>query len=70
MVLPRYAFAWSLAAFNVGVEIGQACIVLTVAPLLAILRQRSPRLAEKVIAAGALSVTTAGAFWFFQRILA
>lgn len=70
MVLPRHALGWSLAAFNGGVEIGQACIVLTVAPLLVLLRQRSPRVSEKVIAAVALGVTTAGAFWFFQRILA
>ncbi len=70
MVLPRHALGWSLFAFNGGVEIGQACIVLTVAPLLGLLRQRSARSSERVIAAGALCVTTAGAFWFFQRLLA
>ncbi len=70
MELPRHALGWSLLAFNGGVEIGQACIVLAVAPLLALLRQRSVRLSEQVVAAGALVVTTAGSFWFFQRILA
>ncbi len=70
MMLPRDALGWSLFAFNGGVEIGQGCIVLTVAPLLALLRQRSPVLAERVVAAGALLVTTAGAFWFFQRVMA
>ncbi len=69
MVLPRHALGWSLTAFNGGVEIGQACIVLTVAPLLALLRQRSTLASERVISAGALCVTTAGAFWFFQRIM-
>lgn len=69
MVLPREALGWSLFAFNGGVEIGQACIVLAIAPLLALLRQRSARVAERVIAAGSLCVTTAGAFWFFQRIM-
>ena len=69
MVLPRHALGWSLAAFNGGVEIGQACIVLAVAPLLALLRQRSAIVSERVIAAGALCVTTAGAFWFFQRVM-
>lgn len=69
MVLPREALGWSLFAFNAGVEIGQACIVLTVAPILAYLRQQSPRYAERVVSVGALSVTAAGAFWFFERVM-
>lgn len=69
MTLPGHALGWSLFAFNFGVEIGQACIVLACAPLLALLGRRSPRLSEQVIAAGALCVATAGSFWFFQRIL-
>jgi hypothetical protein len=70
MMLPRHALGWSLFAFNGGVEIGQACIVIMVAPLLALLRQRTPALSERVIATGALCVVTAGAFWFFQRVMA
>ena len=70
MMLPRDALGWSLFAFNGGVEIGQGCIVLTVAPLLALLRDRRPLLAQRVVAFGALCVTTAGAFWFFQRVMA
>lgn len=69
MVLPRAALGWSLAAFNGGVEIGQACIVATVAPLLALLHRRSKPVAARVVAGGALAVTVAGAFWFFQRII-
>ena len=69
MELPRHALGWSLFAFNGGVEIGQGCIVLAIAPLLALIRQRSADAAEKIVAAGALGVTTAGAFWFFQRIM-
>jgi hydrogenase/urease accessory protein HupE len=70
MMLPRHALGWSLFAFNGGVELGQGCIVLAVAPLLALLRSRSPVIAERVVGAGALCVSTAGAFWFFQRIMA
>ena len=70
MMLPRYALGWSLFAFNGGVEIGQGCIVLAVAPLLALLRRRSPLVSQRVVAAGALCVTTAGGFWFFQRLMA
>ncbi len=69
MALPAQAIGWSLFSFNFGVEIGQACIVLSIAPLLALLRNYSPKLSIKVIHTAALGVTTAGAFWFFQRIL-
>ena len=42
MDLPRAALGWSLFSFNVGVEIGQMCIVLAVAPLLVLLCQKKP----------------------------
>jgi hydrogenase/urease accessory protein HupE len=70
MMLPREALGWSLFAFNGGVEIGQGFIVLTIAPLLALLRTRRPIFAERIVTAGALCVVTAGAFWFFQRVMA
>ena len=70
MMLPRQALGWSLFAFNGGVEIGQGCIVLAVAPMLALLRRRDPLFADRIVAAGALCVTVAGAFWFFQRVMA
>ena len=69
MVLPRAALGWSLFAFNGGVEFGQACIVAIVAPLLALAHRRSELVAARVVASGALAVTGAGAFWFFQRIM-
>jgi hydrogenase/urease accessory protein HupE len=67
--LPRQALAWSLFAFNVGVEIGQACIVLAVAPLLALLRSKRPRLAMRTVTVASLVVVAAGAYWFVQRAL-
>ena len=68
--LPRYALGWSLFAFNVGVEAGQACIVLAVAPLLALLRAKGkPVLARGILTAGSLGVIAAGAFWFVQRVI-
>lgn len=69
MMLPPDALGWSLFAFNAGVEIGQACIILAVTPALVLLRNRSQGTAEGVVAVGALFVTTAGAFWFFQRVI-
>jgi hypothetical protein len=67
--LPRHALGASLLAFNVGVEIGQASIVLVVAPALALLRARRPRLAGPVVALGSGIVIAAGGYWFLRRIL-
>jgi len=69
MELPRQALGVALFAFNVGVEIGQVCIILAVAPLLALLRNRKPLAARHVTHFAALFVTTAGAFWFFERVM-
>ncbi len=66
--LPAGALGWSLASFNVGVEIGQACIVLAVAPPLALLRTRRPALAPRVVTIGAIGIITAGAWWFVERV--
>ncbi len=68
--LPRAALGWSLLAFNGGVEAGQACIVLLVAPLLALLRRRDPRLSGHVVTACAACVALAGLFWFVERVMA
>ncbi len=68
MELPRAALGWSLFSFNVGVEIGQACIVLAVAPLLVLIYRRSAALAGRVVTASAFFVVFAGSFWFVQRL--
>ena len=68
--LPREALAASLLTFNAGVELGQACIVLAVVPLLALLRSRAPRLAPALAATGSWVVIAAGGFWLVQRVLA
>lgn len=70
MDLPRAALGWSLFSFNVGVEIGQACIVLAVAPALALLYRRTARLTGRLVTAGSFCVVAAGSFWFFQRVFA
>ena len=67
--LPREALGVSLFAFNAGVEVGQACIVAGVAPLLALLRARSPAGARRVVRAGSLIVLLAGTWWFVERAL-
>ena len=68
--LPREALGWSLAGFNAGVEIGQAVIVLLVAPPLAWLARRAPAAHARLVRALAFAIAAAGGFWFVQRLLA
>ena len=65
--LPAQAMGIALFSFNVGVEIGQATIVLLAAPLLAFLKQQT---GPRVVWAGSALVGLAGLFWFFQRLAA
>ncbi|HET7224421.1 MAG TPA: HupE/UreJ family protein, partial [Candidatus Eisenbacteria bacterium] len=66
--LPRGSLGIALAAFNVGVEIGQACIVLAVVPIVALARRAGPMAARRLVWAGSGVVIAAGAFWFVQRV--
>lgn len=68
--LPSQALGWALFSFNVGVEIGQICIVVVAATLLAALRKRWPVLGRRVVFVGSVVVIAAGTFWFFQRVFA
>jgi hydrogenase/urease accessory protein HupE len=70
LALPREAMATALFSFNLGVECGQACIVLSAAPLLAFLHRKSELLARRLVTVGSLTVIGAGAFWFVQRVAA
>ena len=66
--LPQRALAWSLAAFNVGVEVGQVAVILLAAPLLSTLRRYAPpRLTRDLLTSTACAVVIAGSFWFWQR---
>jgi hydrogenase/urease accessory protein HupE len=65
--LPRSGLAVSLVAFNAGVEVGQAAIVLTLAPVLHALSRRSTRVGRGVVVAGSLVVMAAGGYWLVVR---
>ncbi len=68
--LPKNALIWSLAAFNVGVEIGQVSIVLLAAPILAALRQSvSPGMLRRQKSMIACGIMLAGGYWLIQRAL-
>jgi len=68
MNLPSRALGWSLFSFNLGVEIGQLLVVVTIALALAALRSRNEAAGRQVALAGSLAVILAGAFWFVQRV--
>lgn len=66
--LPKDALGLALGAFNIGVELGQLTLVLTIAPLLALLRTHRPAAARRAVLAGTTVVILLGALWFLQRI--
>jgi len=66
--LNRQALGWSLASFNVGVEIGQACILAIVLPLLALIRRKSESAANLVTKFASIVIAIAGAVWFVARV--
>ncbi len=68
MDLPSRALGWSLFSFNVGVEIGQVLVVVTVATALAALRARNEMAGRRLAIAGSVVVIAAGAYWFIQRV--
>jgi hypothetical protein len=67
--LPNRALGLSLFSFNLGVEIGQAVIVILVATALSLVRNRNAVLARRIATVGSVIVMMAGAFWFVDRIL-
>jgi len=67
--LPPRALGLSLFSFNVGVEIGQALIVVIVASVLGAIRAHRPAVARTIVVAGSLVVIAAGAYWFIERVL-
>jgi hydrogenase/urease accessory protein HupE len=68
--LPEGALGLSLASFNVGVEIGQACIVLIVTPGLMVLAACNATYARRTVYLGTLATIAAGGFWFVERVIA
>jgi hydrogenase/urease accessory protein HupE len=66
--LPQQAIGWSLAAFNLGVEIGQGCILLTVLPILHLIARSSQRASQLTTRYLSIAIAIAGAIWLIERI--
>lgn len=67
--LPPDSIAVALATFNLGVETGQAAIVLVVAPLLALLARKQEKAHRAVVALASVGIGAAGLFWFVERLV-
>jgi hypothetical protein len=66
--LPPTALGISLASFNVGVELGQAAIVLVAVPLLNVLASRHARMHRRAVWLGSLGIGLAGIYWLIARL--
>jgi hypothetical protein len=64
--LPQGALALALVGFNLGVEIGQAAIVIVFVPVAFVLR-RTEFYRRGVITVGSILVAAVAAYWFAQR---
>ena len=64
--LPTADFAWALLEFNVGLELGQLLIVISVTAVLFLLRQR-PRYRSWVIRGGSYAAIVVGVLWLIER---
>jgi len=68
--LPPESLVWALGAFNIGVELGQAALIVLSVPWLAWLIKMRPRLRRPITIYGSATVALIGVLWFMQRILA
>ncbi len=64
--LPTADFAWALLEFNVGLELGQLLIVVSVTAVLFLLRQR-PHYRAWVIRGGSYAAIVVGVLWLIER---
>ena len=64
--LPAGQFAWALLQFNLGLELGQLLIVVTVTTLLFALRRRA-HYPGWVIRGGSVAAMAVGVLWLVQR---
>ncbi len=69
MALPPQSLFGVLFSFNVGVEAGQAVLILLIAPFLAWLARQSRSVYQQVNVVAALLVTGLGGYWLVERLV-
>jgi HupE / UreJ protein len=67
MAIPRDVLGWSLASFNVGVELGQVVIVSLAYPLVAWSRQHAWN--ARAVRVASVAIGLMGLYWFVERAL-
>jgi hypothetical protein len=66
--LPQTGLVLSLVSFNLGVEVGQLCIVALIFPLLHLAARRDAHLYRRVILqGGSVFIVAFGMLWFVER---
>ena len=65
---PIHEVGWSLASFNVGVELGQLLVVAALVSALSAVRACNEGAGRTLAVAGSIVVAAAGACWFIQRL--
>ena len=69
MGVPQGGVVPALAAFNIGVELGQIAIVFAVMPILFLIdKQTGGKRSEKLVYVVSALIAIAGVYWFFERI--
>ena len=64
--LPRTTLVWALAGFNLGVEIGQAALVVLLLPIAWYCRNRA-FYHRSVLRGGSAAIAAVAALWFAER---
>ena len=69
MGVPQGGVVPALAAFNIGVELGQIAIVFAVMPILFLIdKQTGGKRSEKLVDVASALIAIAGVYWFLERI--
>jgi len=66
--LQRWDLGTSLVLFNVGVELGQACIIVAAFPLITWASQRPALRWPRISRLASVAIGITGAVWFIQRL--
>ena len=66
--LPTADFAWALLQFNIGLEMGQLMIVVSVTSILFLLRQR-PQYRGWAVRGGSMAAILVGTLWLIERTM-
>lgn len=59
----------ALLSFNIGVELGQASIILVAAPLIAWAVKSKPEIWKKAAVVGSCGIAAIGGYWFVTRLI-